>query len=158
RVAEYGVAAHWRYKKPGAEPDDGQRFAWLRQMLEWQQHLPDPQEFLRTVKEDLFTEEEFVFTPKGDLLNFPVGATVIDFPYRLRSQFGHLLVGARVIGMIVPLRSHLSSGDTGEIITTPNQTPSKDWLKLVKTPRAKGRIRTGIKGQQASRSIAVGRE
>jgi GTP pyrophosphokinase len=158
RVAEYGVAAHWRYKKPGAEPDDGQRFAWLRQMLEWQQHLPDPQEFLRTVKEDLFTEEVFVFTPKGDLLNFPVGATVIDFAYRIHSEVGHHCAGARVNGRIVPLRYQLASGDTVEIITTPNQTPSKDWLKLVKTPRAKGRIRTWIKGQQASRSIAVGRE
>src|SRR5262245_28679293 len=159
RVAEYGVAAHWRYKKPGpGGSDDGQRFAWLRQMLEWQQHLQDPQEFLRSVKEDLFTEEVFVFTPKGDLLNFPVGATIIDFAYRIHSEVGHHCGGARVNGKIVPLRYQLQSGDTVEIVTTTNQAPSKDWLKLVKTPRAKGRIRTWIKGQQASRSIAVGRE
>jgi GTP diphosphokinase / guanosine-3',5'-bis(diphosphate) 3'-diphosphatase len=159
RVAEYGVAAHWRYKKPApGETDDGQRFAWLRQMLEWQQQLQDPQEFLRSVKEDLFTEEVFVFTPKGDLLNFPVGATVIDFAYRIHSEVGHHCAGARVNGKIVPLRYQLQSGDTVEIVTTGNQAPSKDWLKLVKTSRAKARIRAYIKAQQSSRSIAVGRE
>jgi GTP pyrophosphokinase len=158
RVAEYGVAAHWRYKKPGAAEDDGQRFAWLRQMLEWQQQLQDPQEFLRSVKEDLFTEEVFVFTPKGDLLNFPVGATVIDFAYRIHSEVGHHCAGARVNGRIVPLRYQLQSGDTVEIVTTANQAPSKDWLKLVKTSRAKQRIRAYVKAQQSSRSIAVGRE
>src|SRR5881628_905007 len=159
RVAEYGVAAHWRYKQPGsAEGGDGQRFAWLRQMLEWQQQLQDPQEFLRSVKEDLFTEEVFVFTPKGDLLNFPVGATVIDFAFRIHSEVGHHCAGARVHGKIVPLRYQLQSGDTVEIVTTANQQPSKDWLKLVKTPRANGRIRAWVKAQQSSRSVAVGRE
>src|SRR5947208_3526586 len=119
RVAEYGIAAHWRYKQPGTlGTDDGQRFAWLRQMLEWQQHLQDPQEFLRSVKEDLFTEEVFVFTPKGDLLNFPVGATVIDFAYRIHSEVGQHCAGARVNGRIVPLRYQLQSGDTVEIVTT----------------------------------------
>src|SRR5205823_2203730 len=101
RVAEYGVAAHWRYKQPGgAEGGDGQRFAWLRQMLEWQQQLPDPQEFLRSVKEDLFTEEVFAFTPQGDLLAFPLGSTVIDFAYRIHSEVGHHCAGARVNGRI----------------------------------------------------------
>jgi len=159
RVAEYGVAAHWRYKQPGgAEGGDGQRFAWLRQMLEWQQQLQDPQEFLRSVKEDLFTEEVFAFTPKGDLLAFPLGSTVIDFAYRIHSEVGHHCAGARVNGKIVPLRYQLQSGDTVEIVTTANQQPSKDWLKLVKTPRAKGRIRAWVKAQQSSRSVAVGRE
>ena len=159
RVAEYGVAAHWRYKQPGTVgTDDGQRFGWLRQMLEWQQHLEDPQEFLRSVKEDLFTEEVFVFTPKGDLLNFPVGATIIDFAYRIHSEVGHHCAGARVNGRIVPLRYQLQSGDTVEIVTTSSQAPSKDWLKLVKTSRAKARVRAWVKGQQAARSIAVGRE
>ncbi len=160
RVAEYGVAAHWRYKGPGTTDgaDDSQRFAWLRQMLEWQQHLQDPQEFLRSVKEDLFTEDVFVFTPKGDLLNFPVGATVIDFAYRIHSEVGHRCTGARVNGRIVALRYQLQSGDTVEIITTQNQVPSKDWLKLVKTSRAKARIRTYVKSQQGARSVAVGRE
>ncbi len=159
RVAEYGVAAHWRYKKPGsAEGGDGQRFAWLRQMLEWQQQLQDPQEFLRSVKEDLFTEEVFAFTPQGDLLAFPLGSTVIDFAYRIHSEVGHHCAGARVNGKIVPLRYQLQSGDTVEIVTTGNQQPSKDWLKLVKTPRAKARIRAWVKAQQSSRSVAVGRE
>ena len=159
RVAEYGVAAHWRYKAPTpGEGDDSHRFAWLRQMLEWQQHLEDPQEFLRSVKEDLFTEEVFVFTPKGDLLGFPVGATVIDFAYRIHSEVGHHCAGARVNGKIVPLRYQLQSGDTVEIVTTANQAPSKDWLKLVKTSRAKARIRAWIKSQQSARSIEVGRE
>src|SRR5207253_1578829 len=159
RVAEYGVAAHWRYKKPGsAEGGDGQRFAWLRQMLEWQQQLQDPQEFLRSVKEDLFSEEVFAFTPQGDLLAFPLGSTVIDFAYRIHSEVGHHCAGARVNGKIVPLRYQLQSGDTVEIVTTANQQPSKDWLKLVKTPRAKGRIRAWVKAQQSSRSVAVGRE
>jgi GTP pyrophosphokinase len=160
RVAEYGIAAHWRYKAPGTEgpPDTDQRFAWLRQMLEWQQNLQDPDEFLRTVKEDLFSEEVFAFTPKGDLLNFPVGATVIDFAYRIHSEVGRHCAGARVNGKLVPLRYQLQSGDTVEIITTTNQAPSKDWLKLVKTSRAKARIRTYIKGQQSQRSVAVGKE
>jgi len=110
------------------------------------------------VKEDLFTEDVFVFTPKGDLLNFPVGATVIDFAYRIHSEVGHHCAGARVNGKIVPLRYQLQSGDTVEIVTTANQAPSKDWLKLVKTSRAKARIRAYIKAQQSSRSVAVGRE
>src|SRR6516164_5003844 len=157
RVAEYGIAAHWRYKAPGTEgpPDTDQRFAWLRQMLEWQQNLQDPDEFLRTVKEDLFSEEVFAFTPKGDLLNFPVGSTVIDFAYRIHSEVGRHCAGARVNGKLMPLRYQLQSGDTVEIITTANQAPSKDWLKLVKTSRAKARIRAYIKGQQSQRSVAV---
>src|SRR5439155_16933882 len=103
-------------------------------------------------------EDVFVFTPKGDLLNFPLGATVIDFAYRIHSEVGHHCAGARVNGRIVPLRYQLQSGDTVEIVTTANQAPSKDWLKLVKTSRAKARIRAYIKAQQSSRSMAVGRE
>jgi GTP pyrophosphokinase len=159
RIAEYGIAAHWRYKTGGDQtPDDDQRFAWLRQLLEWQTQLQDPQEFLRTVKEDLFSEEVFVFTPKGDLLNFPVGATIIDFAYRIHSEVGRHCTGARVNGRIVPLRYQLQSGDTVEIITTPSQQPSKDWLKVAKTSRARARIRAYVKTQQSQRSIAVGRE
>src|SRR2546422_7879452 len=127
----------------------------FRSMLEWQQQLQDPQEFLRSVKEDLFTEEVFAFTPKGDLLAFPLGSTVIDFAYRIHSEVGHHCAGARVNGRIVPLRYQLQSGDTVEIVTTSNQTPSKDWLKFAKTSRSKARIRAWVKGQQAARSIAV---
>jgi len=159
RVAESGIAAHWMYKGgqrvAGA---DAQRFTWLRQLLEWQQHVQDPQEFLRSVKEDLFSEEVFVFTPKGDLLNFPEGSTVVDFAYRVHSEVGHHCSGARVNGRMVPLRYRLRSGDTVEIITTAHQTPSKDWLNFVITSRAKQKIRNWIKFQQRSRSVAVGRE
>jgi GTP pyrophosphokinase len=159
RIAEYGVAAHWRYKgQDPLGPSDDQRFAWLRQLMEWQQQLDDPEEFLRSVKEDLFSEEVFVFTPKGDLLNFPVGATIVDFAYRIHSEVGHHCTGARVNGRIVPLRYQLQNGDTVEIVTTANQAPSKDWLKLARTSRAKQRIRGYLKVQQSARSVAMGRE
>jgi guanosine-3',5'-bis(diphosphate) 3'-pyrophosphohydrolase len=159
RVAEAGIAAHWRYKGgQHVANQDAQRFTWLRQLLEWQQHTQDPQEFLRSVKEDLFSDEVFVFTPQGDLLNFPEGATVIDFAYRIHSEVGAHCAGARVNGRMVPLRHHLRSGDTVEIITTATQTPSKDWLNFVKTSRAKVKIRNWIKYQQRTRSVAVGRE
>jgi GTP pyrophosphokinase len=160
RVAEFGIAAHWKYKEGGqsAGAVEAQRFAWLRQLLEWQQNVSDPQEFLGSVKEDLFSDEVFVFTPKGDVLNFPEGASVIDFAYRIHSEVGHHCAGARVNGRMVPLRYRLRNGDTVEIVTTANQTPSKDWLNHVKTSRAKARIRGWLRYQQRSRSLAVGRE
>jgi GTP pyrophosphokinase len=159
RVAEEGIAAHWRYKEgKDFQFNDIQKFAWLRQLLEWQQNLQDPQEFLHSIKEDLFSEEVYVFTPKGDLLNFPKGSTVIDFAYRIHSEIGHHCSGARVNGQLVPFKYLLRSGDTLEIITTHQQTPSRDWLKLVKTPRAKAKIRNWIKSQQRERSVALGRE
>src|ERR1041385_2658807 len=160
RVAEEGIAAHWKYKKDGKDFqfNDIQRFTWLRQLLEWQQNLQDPQEFLHTIKEDLFAAEVYVFTPKGDLLNFPKGATVIDFAYRIHSEVGHHCSGARINGQLVPLRYMLRSGDTVEIITMHQQTPARDWLKLAKTPRAKSHIRNWLKKQQRERSVALGRE
>ena len=160
RVAEFGIAAHWKYKEGGqsAGAVEAQRFAWLRQLLEWQQNVSDPQEFLGSVKEDLFSDEVFVFTPKGDVLNFPEGASVIDFAYRIHSEVGHHCTGARVNSRLVPLRYRLRNGDTVEIVTTSNQTPSKDWLNNVKTSRAKARIRGWLRYQQRSRSLAVGRE
>jgi GTP diphosphokinase / guanosine-3',5'-bis(diphosphate) 3'-diphosphatase len=159
RVAEQGIAAHWRYKGPGGiSVDDAQKFGWLKQLVEWQQNLQDPQEFLQSVKGDLFSDEVYVFTPKGDLHSFPEGATVIDFAYRIHTDVGHRCTGARVNGRVVPLRYRLQSGDTVEIVTTPQQTPSKDWLKLVKTPRASSKIRAWIKNQQRTRSVALGRE
>jgi GTP pyrophosphokinase len=160
RVAEEGIAAHWRYKKEAEDLkfNDMQRFAWLRQLLEWQQNLQDPQEFLHSIKEDLFSDAVYVFTPKGDLHNFPKGATVIDFAYRIHSEVGHHCSGARINGQLVPLRYLLRSGDTVEIITMHQQTPSRDWLKLAKTPRAKGHIRNWLKKQQRERSFALGRE
>jgi GTP pyrophosphokinase len=159
RVAEEGIAAHWRYKEgEDFQVSDIQRFAWLRQLLEWQESLQDPQEFLHSLKEDLFSTSIYVFTPKGDLLNFPKGSTVIDFAYRIHSEIGHHCSGARVNGQLVSLRYMLRSGDTVEIITTQQQTPARDWLKWVKTPRAKTKIRAWLKAQQRQRSVLLGRE
>ena len=158
-VAELGIAAHWSYKEgAGGAPQsrDTERFAWLRRLIEWQQNLKDPQEFLSTVKDDLFAEEVFVFTPKGDLLDFPQGATVIDFAYRIHSQVGQHLAGARVNGRMVPLRYRLKSGDTVEVNTAERQTPGKDWANHVVTARAKSRIRQWLRQQQAERSLELG--
>jgi GTP pyrophosphokinase len=126
--------------------------------MEWQQQLKDPQEFLHTIKEDLFTEEVYAFTPKGDLYSFPQGATVIDFAYRIHSEVGNHCSGARANGRLVPLRYQLQNGDTIEIITSTQQTPGKDWLKIVNTSKAKARIRQWVKSQQRERSVALGRE
>jgi GTP pyrophosphokinase len=157
QVAEHGIAAHWSYKEGGgAQMRDAERFAWLRRLLEWQQNLKDPQEFLSTVKDDLFAAEVFVFTPKGDVLDFPQGATVIDFAYRIHSQVGNHLTGARVNGRMVPLRYKLKSGDTVEVITAERQSPGKDWASFVVTARAKSRIRQWLRQQQAERSREVG--
>ncbi|MFN8626297.1 MAG: bifunctional (p)ppGpp synthetase/guanosine-3',5'-bis(diphosphate) 3'-pyrophosphohydrolase [Candidatus Binatia bacterium] len=159
RVAEMGIAAHWKYKGGShVAEEDAQRFTWLRELLEWQQNVQDPQEFMRSVKEDLFSDEVFVFTPKGDVVSFPEGATVIDFAYRIHSEVGQHCAGARVNGKLVAFRYVLRSGDTVEIITTASQTPSKDWLNFVRTSRAKAKIRNWIKHQQRTRSVAVGRE
>ena len=159
RIAEEGIAAHWRYKEgEDFQVSDIQRFAWLRQLLEWQESLQDPQEFLHNLREDLFSTGMYVFTPKGDLLSFPKGATVIDFAYRIHSQVGHHCSGARVNGQLVSLKYILRSGDTVEIITTQQQTPTRDWLKWVKTPRAKSKIRFWLKSQQRERSVVLGRE
>jgi guanosine-3',5'-bis(diphosphate) 3'-pyrophosphohydrolase len=157
-VAEHGIAAHWSYKEGGgpSQMRDAERFAWLRRLIEWQRNLNDPEEFLSTVKDDLFAEEVFVFTPRGDLLDFPQGATVIDFAYRIHSQVGHHLAGARVNGRMVPLRYRLKSGDTVEAITSERQSPGKDWANHVVTARAKSRIRQWLRQQQAERSLELG--
>ena len=159
RVAEEGIAAHWRYKEgEDFRVSDIQRYAWLRQLLEWQENLQDPQEFLHSLKEDLFATELYVFTPKGDLLNFPKGSTVIDFAYRIHSDVGHHCSGARINGQLVSLKYILRSGDTVEIITTQQQSPTREWLKWVKTPRAQSKIRNWLKSQQRERSLVLGRE
>ncbi len=158
RVAEEGIASHWRYKEKDLQVTDMQRFAWFRQLLEWQQNLSDPQEFLHSIKQDLFPHEVYAFTPNGDLQSFPKGATVIDFAYRIHSDIGQHCSGARVNGRLVPFKYILRSGDTVEIITTQEQTPSRDWLKMVKTPRARSRIRAWMALQQRERSVALGRE
>jgi GTP pyrophosphokinase len=142
RVAEFGIAAHWKYKGGQAVGAvEAQRFAWLRQLLEWQQNVSDPQEFLGSVKETCSATRSSSSPPRADVLNFPEGASVIDFAYRIHSEVGHHCTGARVNGRLVPLRYRLRNGDTVEIVTTTNQTPSKDWLNHVQTSRTKARIR-----------------
>jgi GTP pyrophosphokinase len=159
RIAEEGIAAHWAYKEGKAEVRrDDEKFAWLRQLMEWQQDLKDPKEFLETVKVDLFTDEVFVFTPKGDVKSLPRGATPVDFAYAIHSDVGGRCVGAKVNGKIVPLRYKLKNGDTVEVLTNPAAHPSKDWLTFVKTSRAQQRIRGFIKQQQREKSQQLGRE
>lgn len=159
RIAEQGIAAHWKYKegKPLDEADD-KRFTWLRQLLEWQRDLKDDQEFIESVKVDLFPHEVYVFTPKGSVKEFPVGATPVDFAYSIHSDIGNHCIGAKVNGKIVPLKYEFKSGDTVEILTSPNQKPSKDWLKFVKTPRAKTKIRQWFKSEEREKSMALGKE
>jgi GTP pyrophosphokinase len=161
-VAEHGVAAHWKYKEGGSEgregtrPEDDKKFAWLRQLMESHKELRDPTEFLESVKIDLFGDEVYVFTPGGDVKALPKGSCPIDFAYAVHSSIGDHCSGARVNGMIVPLRYQLRNGDTIEIITSPNQKPNKDWLKLVKTARARTKIRWLLRQEQRDKAVALG--
>ncbi|MBW1981035.1 MAG: bifunctional (p)ppGpp synthetase/guanosine-3',5'-bis(diphosphate) 3'-pyrophosphohydrolase [Deltaproteobacteria bacterium] len=159
KIANEGIAAHWVYKEGRSVPEgDSKRFAWLRQLLEWQQDLKDPREFLETVRVDLFPDEVYVFTPRGEVKAFPRGATPIDFAYSIHSEVGHRCTGAKVNGKLVSLKYQLRNGDIVEIITSPKHVPSKDWLKIVKTSRARTRIRHWIKTEERERSIVLGRE
>src|SRR5262245_40116073 len=159
RIAEQGIAAHWKYKEQKQlGQEDGQAFAWLRQLMEWQRDLKDPTEFIETVKIDLFQDEVFVFTPKGDVKALPKGSTPIDFAYAIHSKVGDSCSGARINGLIVPLRYQLKNGDTIDILTSPNQKPSKDWLKFVATSRAKTKIRHFIQIEQRERSRQMGHD
>jgi guanosine-3',5'-bis(diphosphate) 3'-pyrophosphohydrolase len=160
RVAERGIAAHWKYKERGGGVADGdaQKFGWLRQLLEWQKELKDPAEFLEGVKVDLFQDEVYVFTPKGDVRVFPRGATPIDFAYAIHSQLGDHVTGARVNGKLEPLRYKLKSGDVLEILSSPNQHPSKDWLDFAGTTRAKAKIRNYLRAEEREKSQKLGRE
>jgi GTP diphosphokinase / guanosine-3',5'-bis(diphosphate) 3'-diphosphatase len=159
RVAEEGIAAHWKYKegRSSIDPTD-ESFVWLRQLMEWQRELKDSKEFLNTLKVDLFPDEVYVFTPRGDVKPFPKGATPIDFAFAVHTDVGLRCVGAKVNGRLVPLRTELQNGDIVEILTSPNHTPSKDWLKTVKTPRARSKIRQWIKNEERARSISLGRD
>jgi GTP diphosphokinase / guanosine-3',5'-bis(diphosphate) 3'-diphosphatase len=159
RTAEQGIAAHWQYKeKDGISPADRKAFAWLHQLMEWQRDLKDPTEFIESVKIDLFEEEVFVFTPKGDVKALPKGSTPIDFAFAIHSKVGDHCSGARVNGIIVPLRYALRNGDTVDILTSPTQRPSKDWLKFVVTSRAKMRIRQHLRAEQRERSKKLGKD
>jgi GTP diphosphokinase / guanosine-3',5'-bis(diphosphate) 3'-diphosphatase len=158
RIAEEGIAAHWAYKEGKQAKGDEAKFAWLRQLMEWQTDLKDPREFLETVKVDLFTDEVFVFTPKGEVKSLPYGATPIDFAYAVHSDVGAHCAGAKVNGKIVPIRYKFKNGDTCEILTNPNIRPNKDWLAFAKTSRAQARIRSYIKQQQREKSLDIGRD
>jgi GTP pyrophosphokinase len=159
RDAEYGIAAHWKYK--GGEEavgDDEGRFGWLRQLLEWQRDVEDPHEFLDTVKMDLFPDEIFVFTPRGEVINLPRRATSVDFAFAIHSEVGRQCAGARVNGKMVPLRHVLVDGDTVEIMTNDKQFPRKDWLEFAVSGKARNQIRHIIRGAERERSIQLGRD
>ena len=160
RVAEQGIAAHWKYKETvgGIDPKDAARFGWLRQLMEFQKELKDPAEFLESVKVDLFQDEVYVFTPKGDVRVFPRASTPIDFAFAIHSEVGEHCSGARVNGTIVPLRYKLRNGDVVEVMTNPAQHPSKDWLDFVVSGRARSRIRSWLRTEQRDRSLKLGRE
>ena len=153
-IAEEGIAAHWRYKeKENVDSKNARFMAWLRDLVK---EIPDAKEFLEAVKGEVIPDTVYVFTPKGDIKELPVGSTPIDFAYSIHTQVGHKCTGAKVNGRIVPLRYKLSSGDVVEIITSPSQGPSKDWLKFVVTQRAKNRIRQYIRVEERSKGIELG--
>jgi len=158
-IAEEGIAAHWKYKegRMGADRDE-QHFAWLRQVLEWQHEVRDPEEFIQNLKIDLYPEEVYIFTPRGEVKVLPSGATPVDFAYLVHTDVGHQCVGARVNGKMVPLRTRLTNGDIVEIVTSPGHKPSRDWLNFVVTSRARSKIRHVIHAEEKARSIEVGRK
>ena len=159
RIAEEGIAAHWKYKegKKGLTSDD-QRIAWLRQLVEWQRDVGDPSEFMSTLKVDLYPEEVYTFTPLGRVVVLPRGATPIDFAYAIHTDVGHTCVGAKVNGRIVPLKTSIKNGDVVEILTQAGHMPSKDWLAVVKTSRARNKIRHVINASERERAIDIGQK
>ncbi|PYM35853.1 MAG: GTP pyrophosphokinase [Candidatus Rokuibacteriota bacterium] len=159
KIAEDGIAAHWLYKEKRAGKDRlDDSLLWLRQLMETQQDMKDPREFMDTVRVDLFPDEVYVFTPKGDVKSLPEGATPIDFAYAVHTKVGEHCVGAKVNGKLVPLRYTLRQGDIVEVVTSPNQHPSRDWLKIVKSTRARSKINQWLKVEERARSLALGRE
>ncbi len=159
RVAEEGIAAHWLYKEKKHDRDKfDQAFVWLRQLMEWQQEMKDPREFMETVRVDLFPDEVYVFTPKGDVKALPEGSTPIDFAYAVHTEVGHRCAGAKVNGKLVPLRYTLRQGDIVEIVTSPTQHPSRDWLKIVRSSRARSKVNQWLKAEERARSVTLGRE
>ncbi len=156
--AEEGIAAHWLYKEGKGEPKSSDpNILWLRQLLEWQKEVQDPRTFLTTLKIDLYPDEVYAFTPKGEVLSFPRGATPLDFAYKVHTDLGHHCAGARVNGKLVPLRTPLQNGDIVEILTNPARNPSRDWLNFVATSRAKSKIRQWLNTEQKQRAVEIGR-
>jgi guanosine-3',5'-bis(diphosphate) 3'-pyrophosphohydrolase len=158
KVAEEGIAAHWKYKDGPVSAQDEQRLAWLRQVVEWQRDVSDPNEFLSTLKIDLYPEEVYTFTPKGKVVVLPRESTPIDFAYSIHTEVGHTCVGAKVNGRMVPLRHKLHSGDIVEIMTQPGHKPSRDWLGVVRSSRARNKIKHWLNIHQRERAIEIGRK
>ncbi len=160
RIAEEGIAAHWKYKQGGSPVSarDEQRLAWVRQLVEWQRDMTDPNEFLSTLKIDLFPEEVYTFTPKGKVVVVPRDGSPLDFAYAIHTEVGHTCIGARVNGRMVPLRTKLRNGDIVEVITQNGHTPSRDWLTFVKSSRARNKIRHWLNEHQRERAIEIGRK
>jgi len=155
-IAESGIAAHWEYKSGKLEEKDKNKFHWLRKLVESQETLKDPGEFMESVKLDLFMRDIYVFSPKGELIELPLGASPLDFAYTIHTDVGHHCTGSKVNGRIVPLKYKLRSGDRIEILTSPQQSPNKDWLKIVKTTRAKTKIRAHIRSEERHRARGIG--
>ncbi|OIQ51472.1 GTP pyrophosphokinase [Pseudodesulfovibrio hydrargyri] len=166
RIAENGVAAHWQYKEVGkgakrgktAGRRDAERYTWLKQIMDWQRELSDPREFMSSLRLEMFQEEVYVFTPNGDIKELPDGATPVDFAYSIHSEVGDICAGAKVNGRIVPLQYRLQNGDSVEIITDKNRVPSRDWLKFVKTAKARTRIKHYIRTVEKERAINLAKE
>ena len=161
KVSEYGVAAHWRYKEGGknSDKDFDHKVSWLRHLIDWQQELRDPREFVEALKVDVFADEVFVFTPKGDVVDLPAGSIPLDFAYRIHTDVGHRCIGAKINGKIVPLEYKLVNGDIVEIITTKqNNGPSRDWLNIVASPDTRNKIRSWFKKAKREENVARGRE
>jgi GTP pyrophosphokinase len=158
-IAEEGIAAHWKYKEKNIISEKSERqLEWLRQLIELQKDLKDPNEFLETVKINLFPDEVYVFTPKGDVKVFSKGATPIDFAYSIHTDIGNHCIGAKVNGKLVPLKYQLNSGDIVEILTSPTRNPSRDWIKFATTSKARTKIRQWIKNEERERSLSIGRD
>ena len=159
-LAEYGIAAHWRYKEGGkGDANYESKLAWVRQLMEWQHDVADATEFVESLKVDVFQDQVFVFTPKGEVKDLPSGATPIDFAYRIHTDIGHRTIGAKVNGRIVPLDHRLQSGDIVEIVTSKAaRGPSRDWITMVRTPGAREKIRQWFKRQHREENVAHGRE
>ncbi len=159
RIAEEGIAAHWKYKeKHKIDKEEEQIFSWIRRFVDWQKDVEDYRDFIKNLKTDLFPEKVYVFTPKGEVKALPKGATPIDFAYTIHTEVGHHCVGAKVDGKLVPLDYELKTGEKVEIITSPHQHPSKDWLRIVKTSRARAKISSWLRAQEKEKAIDLGKE
>jgi len=158
--AEYGIAAHWKYKSKGSEPAQGPEMLWLKQLHEWQQETEDVGEFLDTLRYDLTTPEVFVFTPKGSVIALPAGSTPVDFAFAVHTEVGYRCVGAKVNGKLVPLESSLTNGDVVEVVTNKNPTaaPSRDWINFVQSPRARSKIKAWFSKERREEAIEAGQE